>query len=53
VARSYEEDADDKTSAAIAMIQPIITVGIGIVIAGVALTLVSAMYGIYGQNITG
>jgi type IV pilus assembly protein PilC len=53
VARSYEEDADDKTSSAIAMIQPIITVGIGVVIAAVALTLVSAMYGIYGQNITG
>ena len=51
VARAYEDDADARTSSAIALIQPIITVVIGAVIAAVALTLVSAMYGIYGQGI--
>ncbi len=51
VARSYEEDADERTSAAIAMIQPIITVVIGIVVALMALSMFSAMYGIYGQGI--
>jgi len=51
VARSYEEDADEKTSAAIALIQPAITVVIGIVIAIMALSMFSAMYGIYGQGI--
>lgn len=49
VAQSYETEADDRTSAAIGMIQPIMTIGIGIVIALVAVTLVSTMYGIYGQ----
>jgi type IV pilus assembly protein PilC len=51
VARSYEEDADEKTSAAIALIQPIITVVIGLVVALMALSMFSAMYGIYGQGI--
>ncbi len=51
VARSYEEDADDKTSAAIAMIQPVITMIIGIIVAVMALSMFSAMYGIYGQGI--
>jgi len=49
VARAYEDEADDKTSGAIAMIQPAITVVIGLVVALIALSLVSAMYGIYGQ----
>jgi type IV pilus assembly protein PilC len=51
VARSYEEEADDKVSSAIALIQPIITVVIGVIIAFVALSLVTAMYGIYGQGV--
>jgi len=50
VARAYEEDADDKTTAAIALIQPIITVVIGVVIMLIAVSLFSAMYGIYGQT---
>jgi type IV pilus assembly protein PilC len=49
VARAYEDEGDEKTSAAIGMIQPIITVGMGLFIALIALSLVSAMYGIYGQ----
>jgi len=51
VARSYEDEGEERTSAAIALIQPIITVAIGIVIGLVALSLFSAMYGIYGQGI--
>ena len=49
VAQSYEMEADDKTSAAIGLIQPAVTVIIGAVIAFIALSLVSAMYSIYGQ----
>ena len=51
VARSYEEEGEDRTSSAIGLIQPVITVVIGLVIAAVALSLVTAMYGIYGQGI--
>jgi type IV pilus assembly protein PilC len=49
VAQTYEVEADDKTSAAVGLIQPAITVVIGIVIAFIAISLVSAMYSIYGQ----
>jgi type IV pilus assembly protein PilC len=49
VARSYEDEADDRTSSAIGLIQPIITVVIGVVVAFIALALANAMYGIYGQ----
>jgi type IV pilus assembly protein PilC len=49
VAQSYEMEADDKTTAAIGFIQPAVTVGIGIVIAFIAMALVSAMYSIYGE----
>jgi type IV pilus assembly protein PilC len=51
VARSYEEEADDKTSSAIAMIQPALTIVLGLVIGLIALSLFSAMYGIYGQGV--
>ena len=49
MARAYEDEGDEKTSAAIGMIQPIITVVMGLFIALIALSLISAMYGIYGQ----
>lgn len=49
VAESYEMEADDRTSSAVGMIQPIMTVVIGLVVGFVALSLVSAMYSIYGQ----
>jgi type IV pilus assembly protein PilC len=51
VARSYEEEADDRTSSAIAMIQPAITIVIGVFIAFIAIALFSTIYGIYGQGI--
>jgi type IV pilus assembly protein PilC len=51
VAQSYETEAEEKTRALIAMIQPAMTVIIGLVVAIMALTMVTAMYSIYGQGI--
>jgi len=50
VAQSYETEADDRISAAIGLIHPAMTVIIGLMVAFIALALVSAMYGIYGQT---
>jgi len=50
VARSYEVEAQDKTRSLIALIQPVMTLFIGMVIAAIALTLVSSMYSLYGQG---
>ncbi len=49
VALSYEQEADDRTSAMIGMIQPALTIGIALIIGFVAVAMVSAMYGVYGQ----
>jgi len=49
VAQSYEVEADDRTSAAVGLIQPAMTVGIGVVVGFIAVALFGAMYGIYGQ----
>ncbi len=49
VAESYEMEADDRTTAAVGLIQPIMTVAIGLVVGFIALSLVSAMYSMYGQ----
>jgi type IV pilus assembly protein PilC len=49
VAESFEIEADDKTSSAVGLIQPAMTVIIGLIIAFIALALISAMYSIYGQ----
>ena len=49
VAETYEVEADDRTSAAIGLIQPIMTVAIGLVVGFIAISMVSAMYSIYGQ----
>jgi type IV pilus assembly protein PilC len=49
VAETYEVEADDRTSAAVGLIQPIMTIFIGGIVALIAVTMVSAMYGIYGQ----
>jgi type IV pilus assembly protein PilC len=50
VARSYEAEAGDKTRYLISLIQPVMTLAIGLIIAGMAFSLVSAMYSIYGQG---
>ena len=49
VAQSYETDADDRTSAAVGLIQPAMIIVIGLVVGFIAIALFSAMYGIYGQ----
>jgi len=49
VAETYETEAADKTRSLIALIQPAMTVGIGLIVAFIAVSLVSAMYSVYGQ----
>ncbi len=49
VAQSYETEAADKTQALVAFIQPAMTVAIAIVVAFIAVSLLSAMYSVYGQ----
>jgi type IV pilus assembly protein PilC len=49
VADNFEIEAEDKTSSAVALIQPAMTIIIGLVVAFIALALISAMYSIYGQ----
>jgi len=50
VAQSYETEAEDKTKVLIGLIQPVMTVVIGLVVGLMALSLVSAMYSMYGQS---
>jgi type IV pilus assembly protein PilC len=49
VAQSYEVEADDKTSAAVGLIQPALIICIALVVGFIAISLFSAMYSIYGQ----
>jgi type IV pilus assembly protein PilC len=50
VANNYEAEAQDKTKALIAMIQPVMTIAIAGIVGLIALSMVSAMYSIYGQT---
>ena len=47
VADSFEMEASDKTRAAVALIQPVMTIIIGLLVGFVVLAMVSAMYSIY------
>jgi type IV pilus assembly protein PilC len=49
VAQNYESEAQDKTKSLIGMIQPVMTVVIAGVVGMIALSMVSAMYSMYGQ----
>ena len=49
VAESFEVEADDRTSSAVGLIQPAIIIIIGLLVAFIAISLVSAMYSVYGQ----
>jgi len=49
VAQNYETDAEDKTRSLIGHIQPAMTIIIAAVVGLITLSLVSAMYSIYGQ----
>jgi len=49
VAQSYEIEADDRTSSAVGLIQPAMIIFIAVIIGFVAVSLMSAMYSIYGE----
>ena len=49
VAESYETESEDRTNTAVEMIQPVMTIIIGLIVAFVAVSLITAMYSIYDQ----
>jgi type IV pilus assembly protein PilC len=49
VAESFEADANDKTNSLVALIQPVMTIVLGLVIGFIVLAMMSAMYSIYNQ----
>ena len=49
VAHTYDMEADDRIKGAIELIQPAMTVAIGLVVAFIAVALVGSMYSMYGQ----
>jgi type IV pilus assembly protein PilC len=49
VAQNYETEAEDKTKSLIGLIQPVMTLIIAGVVGLLALSMVSAMYSVYGQ----
>ena len=49
VALSYETDAEDRTSAAVGLLQPAMILIVGSIVGFIAVAMVSAMYGLYGQ----
>ena len=50
VAQNYEAEAEDKTKSLIGMIQPVMTLVIAAIVGVIALSMVSAMYSMYGQS---
>jgi len=48
-AETYETEAEDRIRSLVGFIQPAITLVIGIIVAFIALSLVTAMYSMYGQ----
>jgi type IV pilus assembly protein PilC len=53
VADAFETDADDKTSLAIGLLQPAMTIGMAAIVGFIVVAMISAMYGVYGQLGTG
>jgi type IV pilus assembly protein PilC len=49
VAESYESESDEKTKAMIAMLSPALTIIIGGIVGFIAVSMLSAMYSIFGQ----
>jgi len=49
IAQTFETEAEDKTQSLVGLIQPAMTIVIGAIVAFIALSLVSAMYSVYGQ----
>jgi type IV pilus assembly protein PilC len=50
IAKNYEAEAEDKTKSLIGLIQPVMTLIIAGIVGLIALSMVSAMYSIYGQT---
>jgi type IV pilus assembly protein PilC len=48
IARTYEAEAESKMHSATALIQPTMTVALGLIIGAIAMSLTSAIYSIYG-----
>ena len=51
VARNYSTEAEDRTRSVISMIQPAMTIFLGLVVGLIALSMVDAMYSVHGQGI--
>ena len=49
VTENYEVEAEEKTRTFIAVIQQALTLGIGLAVAFITISMISAMYSIYGQ----
>jgi len=49
VSESFEAEADDKTNSAVGLIQPVITIILGLVVGFVVLAMFSALYSVYSQ----
>ncbi|MFC1942093.1 type II secretion system F family protein [Chloroflexota bacterium] len=49
VAQNYEAEAEDKTKSLISLIPPVMTLLIAMIVGVIAMSLVSAMYSIYGS----
>jgi type IV pilus assembly protein PilC len=49
VAESFEIEAGDRTRSAVALIQPVMTIILGLVIGFIVLSMLGAMYSMYGQ----
>jgi type IV pilus assembly protein PilC len=49
VAESFEADANDKTNSVVALIQPVTTLILGLVVGFIVLAMISAMYSVYSQ----
>jgi type IV pilus assembly protein PilC len=49
VAQNYETEAEDRMKSLVGLIQPTMTLIIGVIVGLVALSLMSAMYSMYGQ----
>jgi type IV pilus assembly protein PilC len=49
VAESFDVEANDKTSSAVALIMPVTTILLGLLVGFIVLAMVSAMYSIYHQ----
>ena len=48
IADNYQREADDKISSLISLIEPAMTIGLALVVAFIAISVISPMYSIMG-----